>query len=280
MRPGMRIRESGQGLRRGIAILPSLFTVANMFCGYCAVVAASRLEFDLAVTLVVVAGFMDGLDGRIARMTHTTSEFGVQLDSLTDFLSFGVAPAFILYYWAFEGLQESAWEGRSAWLIPFMLPVAGAIRLARFNIQVHTGDKRFFVGLAIPAAAAAAVIPLWFLPPKLEPGMKLAAFGHSLAPSWPGIKLAALGYVVLLSWLMVSRIRYRSFKQLDMRQRRPNAMVFLLAGLLVAMALYPKPVLLAIALTYAASGPLGWIWDRTVPHRPAPPLVGGESHGP
>jgi CDP-diacylglycerol---serine O-phosphatidyltransferase len=280
MRPVKRFREQSQGLRRGVAILPSLFTVANMFCGYCAVVAASRGDIDLAVTLVVVAGFMDGLDGRIARMTNTTSEFGVQLDSLTDFLSFGVAPAFILYYWAFEGLRQSAWEGRAAWLIPFMLPVAGAIRLARFNIQAHTGDKRFFVGLAIPAAATAAVIPLWFLPSRLQPGMELGAFGHSAGLSWSGIKLAALSYVVLLSWLMVSRIRYRSFKQLDMKQRRPNAMVFLLAGLLVAIALYPKPVLLAIALTYAASGPLAWAWERVVPHRPTPPLPGGEPHGP
>jgi CDP-diacylglycerol--serine O-phosphatidyltransferase len=264
MRPGKRIRESGEGLRRGIAILPSLFTVANMFCGYCAVVAASRGDIELAVTLVVVAGFMDGLDGRIARMTNTTSEFGVQLDSLTDFLSFGVAPAFILYYWAFEGLRETAWEGRFAWLIPFLLPVAGAIRLARFNIQAHTTDKRFFVGLAIPAAAEAAVIPLWFLPMGLQPGMKLAA----------------LGYVVILSWLMVSRIRYRSFKQLDMKQRRPNGMVFLLAGLLVAIALYPKPVLLGTALIYAASGPLGWVWDRVARHRSADPSPGGEPHGP
>lgn len=264
MKAGRRATDAGTGLRRGIAILPSLFTVANMFCGYCAVVAASRGDIELAVTLVIVAGFMDGLDGRIARMTNTTSEFGVQLDSLTDFLSFGVAPAFILYYWAFEGLQGSAWEGRFAWLIPFLLPVAGAIRLARFNIQVHTGDKRFFVGLSIPMAAAAAVIPLWFLPRGLQPGMKLAA----------------LGYVALLSWLMVSRIRYRSFKQLDMKQRRPNGMVFLVAGLLVAVALYPKPVLLGMALTYAISGPLGWVWDRAVSHRAAPPVSGGEPHAP
>lgn len=275
MKVGRRASDAGMGFRRGIAILPSLFTVANMFCGYCAVVAASRLEFDLAVTLVVVAGFMDALDGRIARMTNTTSEFGVQLDSLTDFLSFGIAPAFILYYWAFEGLRQSAWEGRAAWLIPFLLPVAGAIRLARFNIQAHTGDKRFFVGLAIPAAAEAAVIPLWFLPPRLEPGMKLAFFGHSLAPSWPSIKLAALSYVLLLSWLMVSRIRYRSFKQINMKQRRPNATVYLLAATLVAIALYPKPVLLGLALFYAASGPVGWALDRMGSRRHTTATPGG-----
>lgn len=252
-------REPRAGLRRGIAILPSLFTLANMFCGYSAIVAASRQDFDLAVMLVVVAIFLDGLDGRIARMTNTTSEFGVQLDSLTDFLSFGITPALILYHWGAPLLTNPDWLRRTAWLFPFLLPVAGAIRLARFNVQVHVADKRFFVGLAIPAAAGAAVIPLWFLP-------------KGLPPEW---KLAALCYVVLLSWLMVSRIRYRSFKQLDMKQRRPGASVFLLAALMVAVALYPKPVLLGIALTYAASGPAGWMWERLRPSHDAPRAAGG-----
>lgn len=262
MRGGKAKREPGAGLRRGIAILPSIFTLANMFCGYSAIVAAARQDFDLAVMLVVVAIFLDGLDGRIARMTNTTSEFGVQLDSLTDFLSFGIAPALILYHWGTPLLTNPDWLRRTAWLFPFLLPVAGAIRLARFNVQAHVADKRFFVGLAIPAAAGASVIPLWFLP-------------KGLPSEW---KFAALCYVVLLSWLMVSRVRYRSFKQLDMRTRRSGVTVFLLAALMVAVALYPKPVLLGIALTYAASGPVAWIFERVRPPRELPsPASGGPS---
>jgi len=236
-------------LRRGIAILPSVLTLANMFCGYMAIVASSRQDFDLAIWLIVIAVWLDGLDGRIARMTRTTSEFGVELDSLTDFLSFGVAPALILFHWGFVGPSQPEWLARTGSLFPFLLPVAGAIRLARFNIQSKVADKRFFAGLPIPAAAGAAVLPLWYLPQDLpEP-----------------LKLAALVYVVLLSMAMISKIRWRSFKEVDMRKRRTSYSVFTLAVLFVLIAVRPKPVLLSIAITYALWGPIASLVNRLRP---------------
>ncbi|MGC8762186.1 MAG: CDP-diacylglycerol--serine O-phosphatidyltransferase [Acidobacteriota bacterium] len=220
--------------RRGVAILPSLFTVANMFCGYCAIILAFKRSFEWAVTFVVIAGILDSLDGRIARMTGTTSDFGKELDSLSDFLSFGLAPALVLYHWGLKDL------GRTGWLLAFLLPVAGAMRLARFNVQAGKADKRFFVGLPIPAAAAAAVLPLYFLPQGLPRPFK-----------W-----VALSYVVLLSFFMVSTFRYRSFKDMDLRERRSPKVIFLVALVLVLVALHPPAVLLAVAVTYALSGPL------------------------
>ncbi len=242
-------------LKKGVALLPSLFTVANMLAGYYAIVAATHRDFDLAVTMVVIAGVLDTLDGRIARMTNTTSEFGKELDSLSDFLSFGVAPALILYHW---GLGEI---GRWGWLLAFLLPVAGALRLARFNVQSKSQDKRFFVGLPIPAAAAAAVLPLYYLQD-----------GQDSLPLW--LKRATVAYVVILACLMVSRIRYHSFKGLDVRERRPPVIVFVLAALFVLVLVNHRAVLLGMAEIYAASGPLGWGWDRLSGRKAAPPSAG------
>ncbi len=241
-------------LRRGIAILPSLFTVGNMLAGYYAIVAASRRDFDLAVTMVVIAGILDSLDGRIARMTGTTSEFGKELDSLSDFLSFGIAPAMVLFHWGLGDLN------RWGWLLAFLLPVAGALRLARFNVQAKAADKRFFVGLPIPAAAAAAVLPLYYIQD-----------GQEGLPLW--LKRAAVIYVVTLACLMVSRFRYRSFKDLDVKERRPPVIVFLLAAIFVLVLVNFRAVLLALALAYAASGPLAWVWDRLRGRKAAQPAA-------
>lgn len=230
-------------LRRGIAILPSLFTVANMLAGYYAIIAATRRDFDLAVTMIVIAGILDSLDGRIARMTGTTSEFGKELDSLSDFLSFGIAPALVLFHWGLGDLN------RWGWLLAFLLPVGGALRLARFNVQAKVADKRYFVGLPIPAAAAAAVLPLYYLQD-----------GQGDLPLW--LKRAVVVYVVTLACLMVSLFRYRSMKDLDVRERRPPFIVFVLAAVFVLVLINPKAVLLTVALVYAASGPAGWVWDR------------------
>lgn len=235
--PGRR----AMALRRGTALLPSLFTVGNMFCGYYAIVLATQHHFDRAVWMVILAGVLDGLDGRIARMTKTTSEFGKQLDTLSDFLSFGLAPALMLYLWGFKDL------GRLGWLLSLLLPVAGAMRLARFNVQAGTVEKKFFVGLPIPAAAAAAVLPLFYLPSKGLPDT---------------LKVAALVYVVSLSWLMVSKVRYRSFKNVDLRERRSYKTVFIIALVLILVAWNPRLILLTMALVFASSGPAFWLWTR------------------
>ena len=254
--------------RRGVAILPSLFTVANMFCGYYAIILAFKHQFEWAATMIVISGILDSLDGRIARMTGSTSDFGKELDSLVDFLSFGVAPALILYHWGFKDL------GRTGWLFAFLLPVAGAMRLARFNVQAGKVDKRYFVGLPIPAAAAAAVMPLYFLAGLPDTHVMQAlkaggAFDTAKAQALSDalfyaevLRIAALVYVVLLAWLMVSRIKYRSFKELDLRVRRPSALIFLVALVIILVALNPPAVFLAMAVTYAASGPVGWLWGR------------------
>lgn len=253
--------------RRGVAILPSLFTLANMFCGYYAIIKAFKHQFEWAVMLVVIAGILDSLDGRIARMTGSSSDFGKELDSLTDFLSFGVAPALILYHWGFKDL------GRTGWLFAFLLPVAGAMRLARFNVLAGKVDKRFFVGLPIPAAGAAAVLPLYFLsgvPDNAQiAAMRAGEMGDVLFRA-QAYRVAALVYVVLLSWLMVSRVRYRSFKELDVSVRRPSMTFFLMALVIILVALNPPAVLLGMAITYTLSGPVGWLWGR-IARKPAGP---------
>jgi CDP-diacylglycerol---serine O-phosphatidyltransferase len=267
-------------LRRGVAILPSLFTVGNMFFGYYAIVLASKHNFEWAVTMVILAGVLDGLDGRIARMTGTTSEFGKELDSLSDFLSFGIAPALVLYHWGFSEL------GKTGWFFAFLLPVAGALRLARFNVQAGTVDKRWFVGLPIPAAAAAAVLPLYYLPSGVA-DVKNKVVALSYLPAWLTdvqkvevlhyVPVACLIYVVALSWLMVSTVRFWSFKDLDMKTRRPSALVFFLAVLVIVIALNPPAVLLAIAVTYALSGPVMWLWGKVFKKKagsePVPPAA-------
>jgi CDP-diacylglycerol--serine O-phosphatidyltransferase len=235
-------------IRRGVAILPSLFTVGSMFLGYYAIILGSKHQFETAVTLIIVAGVLDSLDGRIARMMGAASEFGKELDSLSDFLSFGLAPAIVLYFWGFKDL------GRTGWLFAFLLPIAGAMRLARFNVQAQVADKRFFVGLPIPAAAAAAVLPLYYLPPGLT---------NVVDPSvLRMVQVACLVYVVGLSWLMVSRVRYRSFKDLDLRAPRSSILVFFIALLLILVAINPPAILLAMAVAYALSGPASWLWGK------------------
>jgi CDP-diacylglycerol---serine O-phosphatidyltransferase len=253
--------------RRGVAILPSVFTLANMFCGYYAIIKAFKHQFEWAVMLIVIAGILDSLDGRIARMTGSTSDFGKELDSLTDFLSFGVAPALILYHWGFKDL------GRTGWLFAFLLPVAGAMRLARFNVLAGKADKRYFVGLPIPAAGAAAVLPLYFLSSLPDNAQIAAMRADEMSEALfraQAYRVAALVYVVALSWLMVSRIRYRSFKELDVSVRRPSTTFFLMALVIVLVALNPPAVLLGMALTYTLSGPAGWVWGR-ISRKPTEP---------
>jgi CDP-diacylglycerol--serine O-phosphatidyltransferase len=222
-----------------------------MFLGYYAIILGFKHEFDLAVTMIILAGVLDSLDGRIARMTGTSSEFGKELDSLSDFLSFGLAPALVLYHWGFKDL------GKTGWLFAFLLPVAGSMRLARFNVQAQVVDKRYFVGLPIPAAAAAAILPLYYLNQGLP----------------EAFKAVALVYVVVLSWLMVSKVRYRSFKDLDLREQRSSMVIFLIALILIMVALNPPAVLLAMAVTYAASGPVGWLLGRLERKREKPEAV-------
>ena len=228
-----RSRRENRRFRRGTYILPACFTVANLFCGFFSLVEVSRGRFDRAAVLIVAAAILDGLDGRIARLTNTTSEFGLQFDSMADIVSFGVAPAFLAYRWALLPL------GRLGWLTAFLFVICAATRLARFNIQQGSVDRRWFVGLPSPPAAV-SVGSVAFAFPELSPERWLSG---GLATAMAAVAL-----------LMVSRVRYRSFKDLDLRNRRSYTVVLPIAAGLVAVMTHPKGALLVGSATYLVSG--------------------------
>ncbi len=229
----MKKRKKDRG--RGVAILPSLFTSANLFCGFYSIVASVKGDFYRAAVAILVALIFDGLDGKIARFTRTTSPFGVEYDSLADLISFGVAPAMLAFIWALMPV------GRLGWLAAFLFVACGALRLARFNTQVDVVDKRYFVGLPIPAAAT-----------MVATGVIMAEdYTLPLAPH----ALALVG-LYGLSFLMVSTVRYNSFKSYDLFKRRPfNSLVAALL-VLVVVAMEPHFMIFMLMLGYVVSGPL------------------------
>jgi CDP-diacylglycerol--serine O-phosphatidyltransferase len=254
--PGQRVRffrragdRPRQRLRRGVYLLPSLMTMGNMFCGYACVVYAARGEFETAAPFIGFAIVLDMLDGRIARLTGTTSEFGVQFDSLADIISFGIAPAILAFSWGLGPL------GRLGWAAGFLFVAAAAMRLARFNIQAASGgDKRYFVGMPSPAAAAIPAATVYAYPWGL--------YDYRAA-------LPALAMVLLPALLMVSTIRFRSFKQIDLHVRRSYTILIVIAAALVLITTHPRFVLVAMAYAYLASPFVGMAIAR-VQQRGAP----------
>lgn len=242
--------------RRGAAILPSLFTVGNLFLGFWSMIKAIHGEFEPASHLLFWAIVLDMLDGRIARMTGTTSEFGGELDSLADAISFGVAPGLLAYQWAFAPIP------RAGWLAAFLFVAAGVLRLARFNVQRHASDGRFFVGLPIPAAAGQVAALVAVLPGPLAE--RPPAFG-------------GLAVVVILAFLMVSTFRYRSFKGIDLKARRSYASILLIAVALVVLFFEPAGVLVTLATVYVLSGPTAYLWGLLRRRSGGPPAVVAES---
>lgn len=245
---------------RGIYLLPNLFTTGGLFAGFYAIIAASAGDYVNACIAVFVAGLLDGLDGRIARLTGTQSEFGVQYDSLADLVSFGMAPALVMYHWSLSTLKflGPAW-GKVGWAAAFLYAACAALRLARFNTQVGVIDKRWFIGLASPAAAAMMMSTVWVV----------TDHGYGGAD----VRFVALGVAVISALLMVSRVRYTSFKSLPLAERVPFITVLLALGIFVALAIDPPHVLLAIAGLYLLSGPLAWAWGR-LRRRPRVPPPG------
>ena len=234
-RPAVVRHQDRRGIRRGVSLLPSLFTLGNVFCGWSCIVYAMRGDLATAAPFIGFAMVLDMLDGRIARMTGTSSEFGVQLDSLADVISFGMAPAVLAYAWGLAPL------GRLGWAVGFLFVCAAALRLARFNIQsasVHT-DKRYFAGLASPAAAAIVASTVFYYPTGL----------HAKPEAYLGVAL-----VIVPALLMVSTIRFRSFKTLDLREKRPYTVLIAFAGFLALLAAYAHELLLLMAYTYLLSG--------------------------
>lgn len=229
-------------LRRGVYLLPSLFTLGNMFCGYACIVYAMRGEYETAAPFIGLAIVLDILDGRIARMTGTASAFGVEFDSLADVISFGVAPAILSFAWGLSPL------GRLGWAAGFMFVTGAAMRLARFNIQSAAGaDKRYFVGMPSPAAAAVPAATV---------------FAYPLGLSDYREALPVLAMVLVPAVLMVSTIRFRSFKTIDLQTRWPYSVVLVIAAGLVAIATHPRFVLMLLAYAYLVSAFVGMAITR------------------
>jgi len=281
-------RKLGRGrpqLRRGLSVIPSLFTIGNILCGYYSVIASLRGQYDVAAIAIGLGAVLDGLDGRIARLTGTSSEFGVQLDSLADFGTFGVAPAMLAFSWglsSLEGMDAAIAQHvrQLGWLATFAFVICGALRLARFNIQSQKAGepapKRYFVGLPIPAAAGLiAAIVHFAASPQI---------GRSATLPILTVGSALLWFVLVLTtaFLMISTIRYYSFKELHIVKRSLRMTLVSVAMLIGLIIFYSEIVLLCMAIAYAGSGPVGKLVQivRRIVHPGRPGVPGREpAHG-
>ncbi|PTQ88221.1 CDP-diacylglycerol--serine O-phosphatidyltransferase [Agitococcus lubricus] len=231
---------------KGIYLLPNLFTTAALFSGFYAIIASMQGRFEPAAIAIFCAALFDGMDGRVARMTNTQSAFGEQYDSLSDLVSFGVAPALLVFSWSLQTL------GKFGWICAFIYTVCAAFRLARFNVQIGSVDKRYFIGLASPLAAAIIASMVW------------AGFDNQLANRERELAIGAAMITVFTGFLMVSNFKFYSFKELD-RSRVPFAMML---PIVLGMGIinYNLPIgLLAVSVVYALSAPSTALWYKLRP---------------
>jgi CDP-diacylglycerol--serine O-phosphatidyltransferase len=263
--------------RRGVYILPSLFTIGTLICGYVAILSTLKgaellasgaaasgaaAAFDTAARLIGWAIVFDGLDGRIARLTNSTSNFGREFDSLADVITFGVAPAFLAYSWGVQNVHPAFSHNlvfyleKVGWVVGFAFVICGAARLARFNIdRGASSDRKYFVGLPIPAGAGViAAVVHWAKQP--------------IQGSISGILWVV--FVAVTAYLMVSHVRYFSFKTVDLRKKHSYVFIIVLGLIVWAIWAYSEPVLLAFALSYFFSGPILRLVNRSHPHPPSP----------
>ena len=229
--------------RKGVYLLPNLITTAGLFAGFYAIVSATQGKFEIASIAVFVAMVLDGLDGRVARLTNTQSEFGAQYDSLADMASFGLAPALVMFEWSLHSLVDYGWHwGKLGWLGAFIYMACAALRLARFNTKASTTSKSIFQGLPSPAAAAVLVGMVW-------------AF-HDQDVSGESVGFLALIITTLTGLLMVSNISYSSFKEVDFHNKVPFIAMLAVVMIFVLASIDPPKVLFGCFLIYALSGPV------------------------
>ena len=240
-RPPRRTRE---GMKRGVYILPNLLTSGSLFSGFYAIIAAFNGQYLYSAVAIAIAVLFDGIDGKVARLTKTTSRFGVEYDSLADLVAFGVAPAILVFAWALRPY------GKFGWLAVFLYVACGALRLARFNVQLDTVEARYFRGLPIPAAAGLITATFFLL--------------HRVGERGETEHLSLLLLVYLLALLMVSNIRYPSFKNLELLKRKPFGTLVALILVIVVVVAEPGIILFIFAAGYLLLGPAGIVrgWYR------------------
>ena len=307
MPPASQSKGMRRRFRRGVFVVPSLLTTGNIFCGFYSIMeslagaqslslgelATAAEHFDRAAINIGFSFLFDGLDGRIARMTGATTEFGLELDSLADVLSFGIAPALLAFTW---GYGESAELHKAAWMVSFLFVICGALRLARFNVQARhpkpslppknlKADKKAFVGMPIPVGAAliAAIVhfsptPIYHIGP-FQPEI----LGRTLHIDGQAFAIALLVLVTCLAFLMVSTIRYASFKGAGARKYHPRVLILGLALCVVTVWFYSRYALLLFAAAYVAQGVIGKLWSaagwrRRVAAKQARLELDGEAH--
>ena len=230
-------------IKKGVYLLPNLITSASLFGGFYSIVASIDGHYEKAAIAILISAILDGLDGRIARLTGSSSKFGVEYDSLADLVAFGLAPGVLIFTWALRPF------GRYGWLAAFLYVVCGALRLARFNVQITTVESRRFNGLPIPAAAAlvSTTVLMFFYLGRGEEMVK---------------HIAVLLIVYALAFLMISNVKYYSFKELHLSKRAPFKLLVGIILLLIIVAAEPTMMLFVLSFGYAASGPLTTLFDR------------------
>lgn len=228
--------------RKGVYLLPNLFTTGALFGGFYGIIASTNGQFSIAVIAILVAGVLDGLDGRVARMTNTQSQFGAEYDSLSDSVAFGVAPALVVYNWSLVEL------GKVGWMAAFIYAACACLRLARFNVQVEAADKTYFTGLSSPAAAGLLIGLVWF--------------GTDNGISGSDVPYLSLLITIMAGVLMVSNLSFPSFKQIDFKGRVPFITILIAVILLAVFFIDPPKVLFGIALSYSIFGTFMTLWRR------------------
>jgi len=232
-------RIKNMRIKKGIFLLPNLLTTASLFSGFYSIIASVQEKYYIAAIAILVSLVFDGLDGRIARMTNTTSKFGAEYDSLSDLIAFGVAPALLAYIWVMSS------DGKLGWMAGFLFVACGALRLARYNIQIGIIDSKVFNGLPIPAAAsviATTVIFFYFI------GSEGKIHNSYITCS-----------VIVLALLMVSNIKYYSFKDMKLYSRLPFTLFLIVVGILLVIYYKPEIMAFVIMVGYAISGPIWWV---------------------